>query len=58
MALKLHGFSEETIKKMGRWTSMTFLMYIHNQIAHLAKDASKKMSMPLPYINIAAIEAS
>ena len=58
MALKLHGFSEETIKRLGRWTSMTFLMYIHNQIAHLAKDVSKKMSMPLPYINIAAIEAS
>ena len=35
MALKLHGFDDTTIMKMGRWTSLTFLMYIHNQIAHL-----------------------
>ena len=56
MALKLHGYADTTIKKMGRWTSLTFLEYIHNQIAHLAKDISKKMSMPLPFLNIAAIE--
>jgi hypothetical protein len=56
MALKLHGENDTTIKKMGRWTSLTFLEYIHNQIAHLSKDLSKKMSMPLPFLNIAAIE--
>ena len=56
MALKLHGYEDTTIKKMGRWTSLTFLQYIHNQIAHLSKDISKKMSMELPFINIAAIE--
>ena len=38
MALKLQGASDTTIKKQGRWTSMTFLQYIHNQIAHLSKD--------------------
>ena len=58
MALKLHGYSDTTIMKMGRWTSLTFLQYIHNQIAHLAKDISKKMSIDLPFVNIAAIEAS
>ena len=56
MALKLHGYDDTTIMKMGRWTSLTFLQYIHNQIAHLAKDISKKMSIPLPFVNIAAIE--
>jgi hypothetical protein len=40
MALKLHGYDDTTIMKMGRWTSLTFLQYIHNQIAHLSKDIS------------------
>ena len=55
MALKLHGYDDTTIMKVGRWTSLTFLQYVHNQIAHLAKDVSKKMSIPLPFLNIAAI---
>jgi integrase len=58
MALKLHGFDNITIMKMGRWTSLTFTQYIHNQIAHLAKDVSKKMSIPLPFLNIASIEST
>ena len=56
MALKLHGFDDTTIMKIGRWTSLTFLQYIHNQIAHLSKDVSKKMSIELPFVNVAAIE--
>ena len=56
MALKLHGFDDTTIMKIGRWTSLTFLQYIHTQIAHLSKDISRKMSIPLPFLNIAAIE--
>ena len=56
MALKLNGTSDTTIMKMGRWTSMTFLQYIHNQIAHLGKDLSKRMSTELDFQNIAAIE--
>ena len=57
MALKLHGESDTTIMKMGRWSSLTFLMYIHNQIGHLSKDLSSKMRRPVPFLNIAAIEA-
>ena len=57
MALRLHGFEDTVIMKMGRWTSLTFLQYIHTQIAHLAKDISKKMSIPLPFLNIASIES-
>jgi hypothetical protein len=58
MALKMHGFDNITIMKMGRWTSLTFTQYIHNQIAHLAEDISSKMSMPLPFLNIASIEST
>jgi hypothetical protein len=31
MALKLNGHSDTTIMKFGRWKSLTFLQYIHNQ---------------------------
>ena len=58
MAMKLHGCADTTIKKVGRWSSMTFLQYIHNQIAHLSADISAQMSDPLPFLNIAAIEAA
>ena len=58
MALKLHKQSDTTIMKLGRWKSLTFLMYIHNQIGHLSKDLSQKMSRPIPFLNIAAIEAA
>ena len=56
MALKLNGYDDIVIMKMGRWQSITFLQYIHNQIAHLSKDVSKTMSMKLPFVNISAIE--
>ena len=56
MSLKLQGESDTTIMKMGRWTSLTFLQYIHNQIAHLSKDISEKMSQNLHFQNISAIE--
>ena len=56
MALKMHGHSDTTIMKMGRWSSLTFLMYIHTQIAHLGKDISKDMSEELPFLNIACID--
>ena len=58
MAMKMHGLNDTTIMKQGRWTSLTFLMYIHTQIAHLGKDISTKMSTPLPFTNIAKIESA
>ena len=58
MAMRLNGADDTTIMKMGRWTSMTFMMYIHNQIAHLSNDLSNRMSTPIPFANIAAIEAA
>ena len=56
MALELAGEGDTTIMKMGSWRSLTFTEYIHTQIAHLSKDISEKMSMPLPFLNIASIE--
>lgn len=55
MVLKLHGFDDITIKKMGRWSSLTFTMYIHTQIAHLSAGVSTAMASSLPYVNIAAV---
>ena len=56
MALKLQGVSDTIIQKQGRWTSMTFLQYIHNQIAYLTKNLSTKMHTKLTFYNIANIE--
>jgi hypothetical protein len=55
MALKLHGASDTTIMKQGRWSSLTFLMYIHEQIGHLAKDLTKHMNTPVPFLNVACV---
>jgi hypothetical protein len=57
MALKLTGKDDTTIMKVGRWTSLTFLQYIHNQIAHLSTDLAQDMSTNLEFTNIAAIES-
>ena len=56
MALKLMGHNDTTIMKFGRWKSLTFLQYIHNQIAHISAGVSESMSTELLYTNIAAIE--
>ena len=56
MALKLAGCDDTIIMKTGRWTSLTFLMYIHTQIASIQSGISQKMSMPVPFLNIAAVE--
>lgn len=57
MALKLAGYSDSEIQKLGRWKSATWLMYMHNQIAHLTKGVAKSMSIPIPFLNIGFIEA-
>ena len=58
MALKLQQYSDTLIQKLGRWSSTTWLQYIHTQIAHLAKGVATKMSEDLPFFNIAFIEPS
>jgi hypothetical protein len=44
MALKLLGASTDTIMRVGRWTSNTYMMYIHTQIGALAKGLAWRMS--------------
>jgi hypothetical protein len=56
MALKLNGSDDTTIMKMGRWSGLTFLQYIHNQIAHISTGLTTKMSTKIDFVNIAAIE--
>ena len=56
MALKLNGISDTTIKKAGRWTSMAFLQYIHNQIGHLSAGLSQAIKTKVPFRNIAGMQ--
>jgi len=53
MAMHLNGVDALTIRKMGRWKSDTFLMYIHEQISAFATGVSYKMSHAIPFHQIA-----
>ena len=53
MAMHLNKVDHNTIKKMGRWSSDTFLMYIHEQIAAFSSGISTQMSNPIVFQNIA-----
>ncbi len=55
MAMKLQGIADTIIMKHGRWSGLTFLMYIHNQIAHISANLSKTMSTHVPFVNIGNI---
>lgn len=52
MAIAVNGELDRNIKKMGRWSTDTFLMYIHEQISHLTKRISANMSKPFPFFNV------
>ena len=52
MAMHLNGVSRDTIRKMGRWSSDTFLMYIHEQISAFSVGVSKKMAKEIGWHNI------
>lgn len=52
MALKLHGYGDTTIMKFSRWSSLTFVMYIHSQIAHLSKGVSSNMKKRISFVNV------
>ena len=53
MALHLAGKPSHVIQKMGRWTSDTYLAYIHAQISCLSTGLSALMSSPRTFINVA-----
>ena len=52
VALAVNGASRDMIKKIGRWSSDTFLMYIHDQISHLTKGVAERMATPFPFTNV------
>ena len=52
MALKLSGASDSTIMRVGRWTSLTYLTYIHTQIGALTAGLTWKMSSAFTFQNI------
>ncbi len=52
MALKLSGASDNTIMRVGRWTSLTYLTYIHTQIGALTAGAAWKMSTVFIFQNV------
>ena len=53
-ATHLHvlGFSPDTIKKMGRWNSDTYLRYIQSQIGDLTAGISAQMARVLHFHNV------
>ena len=52
MALKLAGCDDTMIRKLGRWSSDTFLIYIRDQIANLTTGVATAMSHMLTYHNV------
>ena len=52
-AMKLNRIDDMLIKKYGRWSSDTFLTYIHEQIAGLADGISAAMATQIKFYNVA-----
>jgi hypothetical protein len=53
MALKLQGVDDSLIMKIGRWTGLTFLTYIHAQIGALNTGLAQRMATRIHFINVA-----
>ncbi len=52
MAMKLSGASDSTIMRVGRWTSLTYLTYIHMQIRALTAGLAWCMSSAFTFQNV------
>ncbi len=52
MAMKLSGATDSPIMRIGRWTSLTYLTYIHTQIGALLAGVAWKMSQCFPFQNV------
>mmetsp|Transcript_27613 Transcript_27613/g.66372 ORF Transcript_27613/g.66372 Transcript_27613/m.66372 type:complete len:359 (+) Transcript_27613:1217-2293(+) len=50
-ALHLNGYDTKTIQILGRWSSDTFLTYIHHQIAAFSTGLSTAMANNIPFHN-------
>jgi len=52
VALKFAGADRDDIKKMGRWSSDIFLLYIHDHIAEYSERWTEKMEVSRSYFNL------
>ena len=52
MAMHLNGIDRDKIRKQGRWSSDTFLMYIHEQISAFSAGLSARMSLDVGWFNM------
>lgn len=52
MAMKLSGADEGLIKKVGRWSSTTWLTYIHSQISTLTAGLAERMAVSHLFFNV------
>jgi len=53
MAMYLNNFSAIQIQRAGRWTSTTFLDYIHGQLDATTAGLAQAMAWPIPFLNMA-----
>ena len=49
MNLKLDGQDHDMIKKLGRWSSDTYLKYIQSQIGELTAGIATRMARPMRF---------
>jgi hypothetical protein len=54
MHLKLAGYDDDIIKKLGRWTSNTYLDYIQTQIGNLTANIATSMARVLRFHHVGA----
>jgi hypothetical protein len=52
MALRLNDVGEDLIKKLGHWSSSTWLTYIHSQISSLSAGLSERMTIHHVFYNV------
>ena len=52
--LKIAGYDSDMIKKLGRWSSNTYLRYIQSQIAQLTFGVAANMARLLRFSNVAS----
>ncbi len=52
-AMFLNDFTAVQIQRAGRWTTTTFLDYIHGQLAATTAGVAQGMARPIPFLNMA-----
>jgi integrase len=52
MALRLDNVGKDLIKKLGHWSSSTWLTYIHSQISSLTAGLSERMTLHHVFYNV------